>query len=205
MDNVTNGLVFGLNLVMPIGNVFRSLLVGFNVQQVGCKDGVPTPPGSIYAHGGPILYLVLQVAALLLLIIWIEGDLLFFRRKNPTRDSRASDSIPMVNLEKGASLSEEVEAEQARTERAEGDLLRILGVDKSFGSNHAVQNVTLGLSPSDVTALLGPNGAGKSTLVNIIQSELSADRGRILLCGEDARTRSAQRLLGGMCPITLEN
>lgn len=190
MDKITLGITYGLNLILPIGNMFRALLLGLNVLQVGCKDGQNTLPGSIYAYGGPILYLVVQVAVLLLVIVWIEGDLALFRRKG--KMTRRQDS------EKDATaLSEEVEAERVRVENSESDLLRALHVSKSFGSNKAVDDVTLGLPESDVMALIGPNGAGKSTLVNLVQSELSADHGRILLKGEDARTRGAQRFLGG--------
>jgi ABC-type multidrug transport system fused ATPase/permease subunit len=206
VDNVTNGLTFGLNLVIPIGNVFRALLLGGNVRQVGCRDGMPTPPMSIYAYGGPILYLAIQVVALLLIIIWIEGDLAFFRRKG--FKAAASASTWKDSEKTGSSARNmDVEEERQRVEEADDDLLRVLSVDKSFGSNHAVQNVSLGLPSSDVMALLGPNGAGKSTLVNMIQSELSPEHGRILLKGEDARTRSAQRFLGSTNPLihTLRN
>lgn len=196
VDAVTNGLTFGLNLIVPVGNVFRSLLIGANVRQIACRDGALTSSESIYAYGGPILYLCVQVAVLLLIIIWIEGDLAFFRRKG----SKAVASAAWSDSEKSAPVkSEEVEAEKNRVEEAEDDLLRMLNLDKSFGSNHAVQDVTLGLPSDDVMALLGPNGAGKSTLVNMIQSELSPDHGKILLRGEDSRTRSAQRYLG-VCP-----
>lgn len=190
MDSITLGISFGLYLFLPIGNVFRALLLGLNVLQVGCKDGKHIPPGSIYAYGAPILYLVIQIAVLLLIIVWIEGDIALFRRKG---------RIPQTHHpEKGIAMKTgEVEAERARVENTETDLLRALHLDKSFGSNQAVDDVTLGLPQSEVLALIGPNGAGKSTLVNMIQSELSPDHGRILLKGEDSRTRSAQKYLGG--------
>lgn len=189
MDAVTLGITFGLNIILPIGNVFRAAMLGLNVLQVGCRDGVHTPPTSIYAYGSPILYLVIQVVVLLFLIIWIEGDLSLFRR----------NGLPVVKHDDekaGAVRTIEVQAEKDRVEKSEDDFLRILSLDKSFGSNHAVNDVSLGISKSEVLALIGPNGAGKSTLVNMIQSELSPDHGKILLCGEDSRTRSAQKFLG---------
>lgn len=192
MDTVTLGITYGLYLFLPIGNVFRALLLGLNVLQVGCKDGAPTGFASIYSYGSPILYLVIQVAVLLAIVIWIEGDLALFRRKSirPAPKDAEKSVSPKNN--------DEVEAEKFRVQDSEADLLRVLHLSKSFGQNHAVDDVTFGLPESDVTALIGPNGAGKSTLVNLIQSELSPDQGRVLLCGEDARTRSAQRFLGGV-------
>ena len=190
MDKLTLGIAFGVYLILPIGNVFRALLIGLNVLEVGCKNGEPTPPASIYAYGGPILYLVLQVIALLLIIVWIEGDIALFRRKGHT-------AVAIDTEKDSTTISDEVKGEGIRVENAETDLLRALHLSKSFGSNKAVDDVTFGLPESDVMALIGPNGAGKSTLVNLIQSELSPDKGKILLQGEDARTRSAQRYLGG--------
>ena len=199
VETVTNGITFGLNLILPIGNVFRAVLLGANVSKVGCRNGDYTAPHSIYAYGGPILYLCIQVAVLLTVIIWIEGDLALFRRKGSKAVAKASERDVEMKQNPSMTSSAEVIAEKHRVEHSEDDLLRIMSLYKSFGSNHAVQNVTLGLPQNDVMALLGPNGAGKSTLVNMIQSELSPDHGRILLQGEDSRTRSAQRYLG-VCP-----
>ncbi|KAL6357950.1 hypothetical protein LRP88_08129 [Fusarium phalaenopsidis] len=194
MDKLTLGIAFGVYLILPIGNVFRAMLIGLNVLEVGCKDGEPTPPASIYGYGGPILYLVLQIIVLLLVIIWIEGDIALFRRKG-------GRSTSPFDAEKDArsAVSDEVKAEALRVEDSDSDLLRALHLSKTFGSNKAVDDVSFGLPQSDVMALIGPNGAGKSTLVNLIQSELSADAGKVLLRGEDARTRSAQKYLG-VCP-----
>lgn len=166
-------------------------MLGLNVLNVGCKNGAHSPLMSIYAYGSPILYLVIQVVVLLLLIIWLEGDMALFRR----------NGVPVARADNEKSVavrSIEVEAEKVRVANSEDDLMRILGLDKSFGSNHAVNNVSLGLTKGEVMALLGPNGAGKSTMVNMIQSELSPDHGKILLCGEDSRVRSAQKYLGSM-------
>lgn len=149
-------------------------------------------PSLIYGFGGPIIYLILQVTVLLAIIIWIEGDVVLFRRKV----DKVAESF---DREKDASYptSDEVKSEELRVEGAESDLLRALHLSKSFGINQAVDNITFGLPRSDFMALIGSNGAGKSTLVNMVQSELSPDTGHVLLRDEDARTRSAQKYLGG--------
>ncbi|KND90223.1 hypothetical protein TOPH_05214 [Tolypocladium ophioglossoides CBS 100239] len=54
--------------------ILVAVLLGLNVLQVGCKDGQNTLLGSIYAYVAPVLYLVTEVAVLLL-IIWIEGGI----------------------------------------------------------------------------------------------------------------------------------
>ncbi|RDA94986.1 hypothetical protein CP533_0160 [Ophiocordyceps camponoti-saundersi (nom. inval.)] len=193
-DNIALGVTFGLNLFLPIGNVFRALMLGLNVLQVGCSNGQPSSPGSIKAFGGPILYLIIQAAVLLLVMIWLEGDLALFRRR-----PRSVGEKETTVTEDDKRPSQQVEVETERVEKSESDLMRALHVSKRFGRKQALEDVTLGLLEGEVMALLGPNGAGKSTLVNIIQTELSADEGKVLILGNDARTREAQKHIG-VCP-----
>ena len=51
-------------------------------------------------------------------------------------------------------------------------------IQKSYGSNVALNQFTASLSPG-IYALLGPNGSGKSTLMNILTDNLKADSGEI--------------------------
>jgi len=54
-------------------------------------------------------------------------------------------------------------------------------VSKCFNNKKVLKNVNLKLSSNHVHLLLGENGAGKSTLTKIIDGELKADTGFILL------------------------
>lgn len=56
------------------------------------------------------------------------------------------------------------------------------GLSKSFGSQVALQDVTLELTPGAV-ALLGPNGSGKTTLLRCLASLLKPDNGEIWFNG----------------------
>ncbi|GAB7079629.1 ABC transporter ATP-binding protein [Megalodesulfovibrio paquesii] len=59
--------------------------------------------------------------------------------------------------------------------------IRIEGVSKAFGTQHANRNITLDIRPGRILALLGENGAGKSTLMSILSGTLLPDAGRILV------------------------
>lgn len=58
-------------------------------------------------------------------------------------------------------------------------------VSKVFGSQRALNGVSLTLERSEVVGLLGPNGAGKSTLMRLITGFLPPTEGRIEVCGFD--------------------
>jgi branched-chain amino acid transport system permease protein len=59
--------------------------------------------------------------------------------------------------------------------------LKVEGVHKAFGGNHALTDVSLIAEPGQVTALIGPNGSGKTTLMNVICGYYGVDSGAIYL------------------------
>ncbi len=64
---------------------------------------------------------------------------------------------------------------------------------KRYGRFVALDDVSLELGDSGVTALLGPNGAGKSTLFGIVGRLLGPDAGTVTVDGLDvARAQSAE-------------
>src|SRR5207248_9262792 len=58
-------------------------------------------------------------------------------------------------------------------------------VVKSYGSNKAVNGVSLQAYAGEFIALLGPNGAGKSTLFQLLSGLFLPDSGRIEVMGHD--------------------
>ena len=63
--------------------------------------------------------------------------------------------------------------------------LAVEDVAKSFGGVLALSGVSLNAKSKELLAIIGPNGAGKTTLINAINGVYPADRGSILLDGED--------------------
>src|SRR5919204_2240293 len=63
-------------------------------------------------------------------------------------------------------------------------LLEVRDLQKSFGGVRAVDHASFTLAEGEFLALIGPNGAGKSTCFNMLNGQLAADGGEILLAGE---------------------
>ena len=62
-------------------------------------------------------------------------------------------------------------------------LLELLGVSKSFGGLHVVDNLDLHVDEGEIVSVIGPNGAGKTTLFNLITGVYRPDAGDIRLEG----------------------
>ncbi len=74
-------------------------------------------------------------------------------------------------------------------------------LSRSFGSVHAVRDLTFTAPRGKVTALVGPNGSGKSTLMLMLASLLAPDSGRVLIHGVDpAQDSPAVRAMVGWMP-----
>ena len=66
-------------------------------------------------------------------------------------------------------------------------MLRLRGVDKSFGPVRVLTAVDFTAEAGAVTALVGDNGAGKSTLIKCVGGSYQIDGGEILVDGRPAR------------------
>ena len=64
-------------------------------------------------------------------------------------------------------------------------LLTVNNLGKSFGGVKAVDGISFELASGELLALIGPNGAGKSTTFNMVNGQLRADQGSILLDGQE--------------------
>ena len=73
-------------------------------------------------------------------------------------------------------------------------LLQVSDLHKRFGGVHALAGVSFALARGELVALIGPNGAGKSTCFNVINGQLAADRGRVLLEGIDLAGRGPREI-----------
>ncbi|WP_028051009.1 ABC transporter ATP-binding protein [Cellulomonas sp. URHD0024] len=66
--------------------------------------------------------------------------------------------------------------------------LQVEGLEKSFGTVHALRGLDLAVPTGRVTGFLGPNGSGKTTTIRILLGLLRSDGGRAELLGGDPWT-----------------
>ncbi|HET7414554.1 MAG TPA: ABC transporter ATP-binding protein [Arthrobacter sp.] len=75
-------------------------------------------------------------------------------------------------------------------------LATALDVSKTFGTQQALDGVSLDIHPGEAVGLLGPNGAGKSTLIGLLTGLRKADGGTVELFGQNPLTPTARQGLG---------
>ena len=63
--------------------------------------------------------------------------------------------------------------------------IRIANLRKTYGSQLAVDDVSLEVQPGEIFGLVGPNGAGKTTTMECVEGIRTPDRGTITVLGLD--------------------
>lgn len=80
-------------------------------------------------------------------------------------------------------------------------VIEIKGVSKFYGSEKALDRISLSIKKGEIVGLLGPNGAGKSTLMKLLTSYLPPDEGNLMVKGMDVQQDSiATRKVMGYLP-----
>lgn len=74
-------------------------------------------------------------------------------------------------------------------------MLTVTNLVKKYDKFKAVDDITFGALPGEVTVILGPNGAGKSTAIKSVAGLLNFT-GNIEICGLPNKSLEAKRLLG---------
>ena len=64
-------------------------------------------------------------------------------------------------------------------------MIRVEGLEKRYGSFHAVRGVSFQVGKGEVVGFLGPNGAGKTTTMRMLCGCIGATAGRALIDGKD--------------------
>jgi ABC-type polar amino acid transport system ATPase subunit len=70
------------------------------------------------------------------------------------------------------------------TTRADGPMIEIRDVHKSFGSLHVLRGISATVDPAEVVVVIGPSGSGKSTLLRCVNRLETVDRGEVIVDGQ---------------------
>lgn len=81
------------------------------------------------------------------------------------------------------------------TARTTTELVRAIGVDKSYGSTRVLRGVDLTVTSGEVVCLIGPSGSGKTTLLRTLNHLETIDAGEIQVGGELIGYRRVGRTL----------
>jgi branched-chain amino acid transport system ATP-binding protein len=73
-------------------------------------------------------------------------------------------------------------------------VLRVAGLEVSYGEAHAVFGVDLEVAAGQVVAVLGPNGAGKTSLAAAITGRVSPAAGTVEILGQDVTGQPTSRI-----------
>ncbi|KAK7686529.1 hypothetical protein QCA50_010128 [Cerrena zonata] len=187
---------YTMSLLSPVASPLRASFVSVNLFSLLCDGTNPVTTsslGQISRYGGPILYLFVYGFVLFGVLVWVDSGSILSRRNAALRRA-TNTSTP--NSIAANDVTNEVSAVTKSS-----DILRVLGLEKSFGDNKVVDKVSFGVSQDTVFALLGPNGAGKTSTFNIIRGDVVPDQGDVLINDISVvhHPRSA-RLSLGVCP-----
>jgi len=125
---------------------------------------------------------------------WLPG-LLRRRREREVREAFAD--LEREALAGGAAALPVGATGHGRAAAADGVLMRVNNVSKSFGGIQALKDFSTTLEAGKITSLIGPNGAGKTTAFNIITGFLAPDAGQVSLAGRDI-TRMRPHEMSGL-------
>lgn len=74
------------------------------------------------------------------------------------------------------------------------NLVEIVNLTKKYGTNVAVNHLTVSLPKGKIIGLLGPNGSGKTTLIKMLNGLLTPTEGTILIDGNNVGTATKSKV-----------
>ena len=79
-----------------------------------------------------------------------------------------------------------------------GGVIEVHGLQKSYGTTRAVEDVSFSVAEGEILGILGPNGAGKTTTVECVAGLRRGDAGSVRVAGLDPWTErdAVTRVLG---------
>ncbi|WP_070971533.1 spermidine/putrescine ABC transporter ATP-binding protein PotA [Vibrio sonorensis] len=79
------------------------------------------------------------------------------------------------------------------TQQAEKPVIQLTGISKSFDDKEIIGHFNLDVNHGEFLTILGPSGCGKTTVLRMIAGFENADKGKILLDGQDVTDTPAEQ------------
>lgn len=75
---------------------------------------------------------------------------------------------------------------------SQSPVIELIGINKRFGSRDIITDLNLSINDGEFLTILGPSGCGKTTVIRLIAGLESADKGQILLTGQNITLQAAE-------------
>jgi len=180
MDNaikVNKIMAFLMPMMMLIMNVTTVAIIWFGGKRI---DAGNMQIGSLIAfiqYGMQILFGFLMLAMVFIMIPRAQASAI--------RINEVLDMEPEI-----------LDPQKAKLADKESGYVEFKDVSFSYpgADQPAINNITFGAKPGEITAIIGGTGSGKSTLVNLIPRFYDATSGCVLVNGVDVREMSQESL-----------
>lgn len=73
------------------------------------------------------------------------------------------------------------------------NIIEIKNIEKSFGKNKVLSDISLKVEKGEVISIIGPSGSGKSTLLRSIANLEKIDSGNVIIEGQDITNNSMDK------------
>lgn len=73
-------------------------------------------------------------------------------------------------------------------------MIKAQGIYKSFGNVDVIKGIDIHIDKSEIVTIVGASGAGKSTLLQIIGTLEKADKGEVIINGQNVNTLGQKKL-----------
>ena len=106
-----------------------------------------------------------------------------FNREKSIRRAESREKLleKMDRIEKPLEHHSELKLHLEPTVVSGNDVLRVEGLEKSFGTHTLFKNIDFEIRRGEHVAVIGDNGTGKTTLLKILNEVIPADRGTFTL------------------------
>jgi branched-chain amino acid transport system permease protein len=176
-DIVTSVLMVLAALLGGRGTLWGPVLGAFIIEPL--SELTTTNLGGVDA--GPIRLLIFSGILIVIVLFLPRGVLPGIARRLGRRRSDQALLNARATSSSGTNNVKSIAGSRTSPIAADGNVLSVIGLSKSFGGLRAVSGVSLAVGSGRITGLIGPNGSGKTTMFNLVDGTVRSDLGQVTL------------------------